>query len=172
MAVDLRGGKSLFVGCLWLPWGPCGSFGASSGYPIDRGPRKAGPCVNWNLSKTRLQWTFADCPRAPGTNDGDVVDAICAKWGTPVNIICDRFRLADLQDAVKGAATIEPRVTRWSEAAADIRALRQLIKDGPMVVAEDSRPLVEASIAVATVKQDDQGNTRDCEGIDQQHFAG
>ena len=55
---------------------------------------------------------------------------------------------------------MEPRVTRWSEAAFDIRALRKLANDGPMAVAADSRPLLAASLAVAMVKNDDQGNVR------------
>ena len=33
--------------------------------------------------------------------------AILAEWGKPYKIVCDRFRLADLQDAVKNGARIE-----------------------------------------------------------------
>ena len=40
-------------------------------------------------------------------------EAIRESWGTPVNIVCDRARFDELQDAVRGACTIEPRVTRW-----------------------------------------------------------
>ena len=86
--------------------------------------------------------------------------AILARWGIPVNMICDRFRLPELQDAVQGTTTIEPRVTRWSDASFDIRSLRALVKDGPLGVAEDSRMLLAASLAVAHVKNDDQGSTR------------
>lgn len=53
-----------------------------------------------------------------------------------------------------------PRVSRWSEAAFDIRSLRKLAADGPLTVAESSGPLLAASLAVALVKNDDQGNTR------------
>ena len=35
-----------------------------------------------------------------------------------------------------------------------------MAKDGPLAVEERSRPLLEASLAVTTVKSDDQGNTR------------
>ena len=55
---------------------------------------------------------------------------------------------------------VEARVSRWSEAAFDIRALRKLAGDGPLACAESSRPLLGASLAVASVKNDDQGNTR------------
>ena len=86
--------------------------------------------------------------------------AIRARWGVPASIVCDRFQLAHFEDAVNGSTTIEPRVTRWSEATFDIRALRSLAMDGPFALAEDCRPLVAASLSVALVKNDDQGSTR------------
>ena len=85
--------------------------------------------------------------------------AITDAWGEPELIVCDRFRLGELKDCVNGTQVI-PRVSRWSEAGDDIRALRRLVKDGPFTVAETSRPLLAASLAVAMVRNDDQGNTR------------
>ena len=86
--------------------------------------------------------------------------AILSRWGTPKQIVCDRFRLAELQDVVRGRVKIEDRVTRWSDAASDIRSLRKLAKDGPFMATPDSRALIEESLAVAYVKNDDQGNVR------------
>ena len=80
-------------------------------------------------------------------------------WGAPESVICDRFRLGELQDCVNGTPVV-PRVSRWSEAAFDIRSLRKLAADGPLTVAEPSRLLLAASLSVALVKNDDQGNTR------------
>ena len=85
--------------------------------------------------------------------------AITAEWGAPETIVCDRFRLGELRDCVNGTPVI-PRVSRWSEAGDDIRALRRLVKDGPLSVEPDSRPLLAASLSVAMVKNDDQGNVR------------
>ena len=85
--------------------------------------------------------------------------AITDAWGEPELIVCDRFRLGELKDCTNGTQVI-PRVSRWSEAGDDIRALRRLVKDGPFTVAETSRPLLAASLAVAMVRNDDQGNTR------------
>ena len=83
------------------------------------------------------------------------------RWGKPASAVCDRFRLSDLQDAAGGdAGLIAPRVTRWSESAEDIRALRKLAKDGPLSVAPESRLVLAASLSVAVIKSDDQGNTR------------
>ena len=81
-------------------------------------------------------------------------------WGQVVLVVCDRFRLTDLQDAIDPGVALEARVTRWSDAAADIRALRKAAKDGPLAVDEGSRSLLIASLAAAHVKSDDAGNTR------------
>ena len=89
-----------------------------------------------------------------------VWESIREKWGTPKMIICDRFRLPELQDCIKAAARIEPRVTRWSEQSFDIRALRQMAKDGPLSVDPDSRMLIATSLSRAMVVNDDSGNVR------------
>ena len=91
---------------------------------------------------------------------GQLWDSIREAWGIPVNLICDRFRLAELQDAVKAACPIEPRVSQWSESSFDIRSLRAGAKDGPFGIAEGSRPLLAAALAVAMVVNDTSGNTR------------
>ena len=88
-----------------------------------------------------------------------LVELIKRTWGRPSRIICDRFRLDELADA-QVPCRLESRVTRWSEASYDIRALRKASQDGPFTVAPDSRALLEASLSVATVKSDDQGSVR------------
>ena len=75
-----------------------------------------------------------------------LVAAIRARWGTPRVIVCDRFRLDELRDSSRGIR-LEPRKTMWSDASADIRAVRKLTRDGPLAVAEDSRLLIAASLA-------------------------
>ena len=87
-------------------------------------------------------------------------DMIRETWGRPLMIVCDRFRLAEFEDATKNKVRLEPRVSRWSEASFDIRALRQMALDGPLAVDEGSRALLETSLSTAMVKSDDAGNTR------------
>lgn len=87
-----------------------------------------------------------------------LVDAI-RPWNPEV-IFADRNRFGELLDAVNGRVPVVQRVTRWFDAAEDIRALRAGAKDGPLSVAADSRPLLAASLAVSMVKNDDQGNYR------------
>ena len=89
-----------------------------------------------------------------------VWECIRERWGTPRMIICDRFRMPELQDCIKAAARIEPRVTRWSEQSFDIRALRKMAKDGPLSVDPESRMLIATSLSRAQVKNDDAGNVR------------
>ena len=87
-----------------------------------------------------------------------LADLIQETWGVPAGVIADRFRISDLADA--GLPGLEPRMTRWSESSEDIRALRKMAKDGPLSVDPGSAPLLEASLAVASVKNDSSGNTR------------
>lgn len=89
----------------------------------------------------------------------ELVRAVTEAWGRPEVVLCDRFRLAELQDAAPGWQ-IEPRVARWSESSADIRALRKFAADGPLAVAPESRGLVTASLSAAMVTTDDAGNVR------------
>lgn len=88
-----------------------------------------------------------------------LLDAVRERWGEPEAIICDRFRLDDLRDAKPGCRVVV-RETRWSEASADVRALRKMAKDGPLSCRGASRSLLTASLAAAMVKHDDAGNTR------------
>ncbi len=85
--------------------------------------------------------------------------ACTAAWGRPEVILCDHFRVNDLRDCVNGAEIVARR-TRWSEAAEDIRALRQMAADGPLSCEQGSRALLTASLSGALVLNDDQGNVR------------
>ena len=100
------------------------------------------------------------------TVDGDrrvprvsaLVDRLMA-W-RPARIVCDRFRLAEFQDATRGRVTVKPRIQRWSEASEDIRAVRSLALDGPLTVARESRGLLTASLAASRVESDTGGSVR------------
>ena len=74
-------------------------------------------------------------------------------------VVSDRAREEQVRDAAP-SIQLDARQTRWFAASADIRALRQMVKDGPMSVDESSKALLTASLAVAMVKNDDAGNTR------------
>ena len=86
--------------------------------------------------------------------------AVVAAWGRPARVVCDRFRLNELVDAIGPGVEIVPRVSRWSESSEDIRALRSMVADGPLSVAPESMSLLTASLGVAMVANDDAGNVR------------
>ena len=90
----------------------------------------------------------------------DLWRACVAAWGPAEVVTCDRFRLGELEDAVAGAVQVIPRVTRWSSASEDIRALRRGAADGPLSCAEGSRDLLTASLSASMVTTDDQGSVR------------
>ena len=87
-------------------------------------------------------------------------DLIRATWGKPQVVVLDRFRLAEFQDAVGNKVRLEPRISRWSEAAFDIRALRAMALDGPLSVEADSQALLSTSLSRATIKADESGSFR------------
>ncbi len=87
-----------------------------------------------------------------------LADLITETWGPAAGVVADRFRTSELADA--GLASLEARMTRWSESSEDIRALRKMAKDGPLAVDPGSAPLLEASLSVASVKNDESGNVR------------
>ena len=99
----------------------------------------------------------ADGQRVPSV--GLLVDAIMERWGGAACIVCDRFRLPELEDAAPGWA-IEPRVAQWSASTEDIRGLRRQASDGTLAVADGSRELLTWSLSVARVKNDDSGNSK------------
>ena len=99
----------------------------------------------------------ADGLRVP--KPGQLVELVNERWGRPAVILTDRFRLPELMDCANGCKIV-PRASRWSEAAADIRALRSMAADGDLAVEDRSRSLLTASLAATVVKNDDGGNVR------------
>ena len=81
------------------------------------------------------------------------------KWD-PAVLVADRFRLAEVEDAVRGRCRVAARVWRWSSSSEDVRNLRRLAADGPLSVEAASRDLLAVSLAAAKVKNDDSGNHR------------
>ena len=99
----------------------------------------------------------ADGMRVPSV--AFLVDAITERWGGSAGIVCDRFRMAELEDAAPGW-DIEPRIAQWSNSTEDIRGLRRQASDGSLAVADGSRELLTWSLSVARVKNDESGNSR------------
>ena len=66
----------------------------------------------------------------------------------------------NLPTAVQGAAILEPRRMLWSDSSSDIRALRRMVRDGPLSVTPSAAPLFVESLTAAAVHNDTSGNVR------------
>ena len=159
VGADLGGGRAWSAAVAVYPSGLVDAIAVAPGIPSleDQEIRDRQPAGTYRKLADAGLLLIADGLRVPTVKQ--LWDAIL-EWGRPSVLVVDRFRLPELQDVVKNAARIEPRVTRWSDAAEDIRALRKMAKDGPLSVVPEARALVQASLSVSKVKSDDQGNTR------------
>ena len=81
------------------------------------------------------------------------------KAWNPALLVADRFRYNDLLDSGP-SCPIQSRIGRWSESSADIRAVRKMALDGNLAIEETSRPLLQHSLSVSQVENDDSGNHR------------
>ena len=160
IGVDLGGGRSWSAAVAVWPGGRTEAIAIAPGLPslADQERRDLVP-VDTYAALARGGSLMTD-PEHRVPRVEVVVGHILHRWPRPVGIVCDRFREYELQDVIQGRIPIAPRVTRWSEASEDIRALRRGCADGPLAVAPESRDLMAASLSVATVKTDDQGSVR------------
>ena len=158
VGVDLGGGRAWSAAVALWPSGRVEALALAPGIPSIEAQEKRDrvPRGTYAQLVESGALTVAEGLRVPPV--ADLVDAIRTRW-EPRAIVCDRFRLAELEDTVPGCP-LEPRVSRWSESSFDIRSLRKLASDGPLSVDPESVPLLEASLSAATVKVDESGNTR------------
>ena len=160
VGVDLGGGRAWSAAVAIFPNGRIEALAVAPGVPDIAAQEKRDrvPANTYARLVDSGLLRLADGLQVPPV--AQVWQAIQAEWGKPKHLICDRFRVKELQDAVKNGARLEERITRWSDASADIRALRKGVKDGPLTVAPECRALIEASLSAAMVKNDDQGSVR------------
>lgn len=159
VGIDLGGGRAWSAAVAVWRSGRCEAVAVAPGIPSLSDQERADgvPGGLYERLQASGHLEVADGLRIPLARL--LVDLVLHHWGVPSMIVCDRFRLNDLKDA-RPPCPVEPRVTRWSEAAADVRALRKMALDGNLSVDRPSRQLLTASLGVATVKSDDAGNTR------------
>ena len=158
VGVDLGQGKSWSAACAVWPNGRCEAFAVAPGIPDleAQEERDRVPKGTYTILEEFGYLVVADGKRVQPVEDFAYM--VETKWPEAEEIVCDRFRADELQDY--STCVVHPRVTRWSEATEDIRSLRKWAKDGPLNVDKGSRKLITASLLVAMIKSDDQGNTR------------
>ena len=160
VGVDLGGGRAWSAAVAIWQTGRCEALAVAPGIPslAEQEKRDRVPAGTYRALAESSALRVAEGLRVQPP--AELIRATREAWGAPELIVCDRFRLGELQDSVSASTPVVPRVARWSEAAADIRALRKVAADGPLSCPESSRLLVAASLAFAVVKNDDQGNVR------------
>ncbi len=162
VAVDLGGGRAWSAAVALWPNGRAEALALAPGIPSLEEQERRDRVARGTYGRLAETGALSVSHGLRVPPPAHLAEMIAAEWGRPELVICDRFRLSELRDAAPAHWTIVPRVTRWSEAAADIRALRRFALDGPppLAVDERSRDLLTVSLAAAEVRNDDQGNTR------------
>ena len=160
VAVDLGGGRAWSAAVAVWPGGRMEATAVAPGIPDLDAQEKRDRVAAGTYRRLREKGLLSIAEGLRVQPPAALWDSIQDRWGVPARIVCDRFRLPEMLDALQGGCNVEPRITRWSEAAFDIRALRKGAKDGPLAVVKDDRALVAASLAVSTIKNDDQGSFR------------
>ena len=160
VGVDLANGRAWASAVAWYGNGRTEALAVAPGIPSveEQEKRDRVPSGQYQSLIDGGQLTIADGLRVQPP--ALLWEMIRTTWGKPRVIVCDRFRLAELQDAVGRGARVEDRVTRWSDASFDIRACRKYAKDGPLSIDQQSRALLAVSLSKAMVQNDDQGNCR------------
>ena len=160
VGVDLGGGRAWSAAVALYPNGRVEARAVAPGIPdLDEQERRdRQPAGTYSKLYNMGQLEIAEGLRVQPP--AALWDMIRTAWGRPQMIVCDRFRLAELEDVVKRGARLEPRISRWSESSFDIRSLRAMALDGPLSVDADSQALLATSLSQAMVKSDDAGNTR------------
>ena len=132
VGIDLGGGRAWSAAVALWPNGRCEALADFAGHPgtlSEQEKRDRVPPGTYGVLAQSGALSLADGLRVPPPRL--LWERVRDAWGHPRMVLCDRFRLNELRDAVGGRTPLFPRRTRWSEASADIRALRHLAKDGP-----------------------------------------
>ena len=159
VGVDMGQSRAWSSAVAWYRTGRIEAVAISPGVPdlatlerMDRAPRGT-----YQRLHDQGVLLVADGLRVPPASM--LMDAIAERWGQPLFCVADRFREAEIRDAAPHVQ-LDTRITRWSDASFDIRALRRSALDGPLSVDAESADLLTASLSIAMVVNDTSGNTR------------
>lgn len=160
VGVDLGGGRSWSAAVALWRSGRCEALAVAPGLPGLEAQEKRDRVPSGTYRALAEGGALRVAEGLRVQPPAELVRAVWSAWGRPDVLVCDRYRLGELQDAVQGRCPIVARVPGWKTGAEDVRALRSIAADGPLSVAPGSRDLLAASLAVALVTEDGMGNTR------------
>ena len=157
VGVDLGGSRSWSAAVALWPSGRLEAFAVTAGIPDVEAQERRDLVTKGSYARLVREGSLLVDAERHIPRVSVVVDEIMRRWPSAAFVICDRFRLPELVDSVGGRASVVPRVTRWSEASSDIRALRGLALDGALSVEPSARALMRISLAAAQVENDSSG---------------
>ena len=160
VAIDLGGGRSWSAAVAIWQSGLIDAIACAPGIPDLAAQERRDHVPRGSYERLRDAGLLAVAEGLHVQPPAQLWRAIVERWSAPIRVVCDRFRLGELTDVVRGASILEPRVWQWSEASADIRALRRMVRDGPLSVTPSAAPLFVESLTAAAVENDTSGNTR------------
>ena len=157
VGLDLGGGRAWSAAVACWPNGRVEAFACAPGVPdLGKQERRDGvpPGTYQKLADAGVLHV-ADGLLIPPAR---MVLGLASAW-MPRAYLLDRWRIDELRDA-KPKVPVIPRVPGWKHGGQDVRGLRRIARDGALAFATESQPLLKASLSVARVENDDQGNTR------------
>ena len=115
VGIDLGHGRAWTTAvCLHLN-GRTEALAISPGVPSIEVQEKKRSRPSGPIPITGFIWTSSCCRGSSCSPPAHVVGYDhFEEWGVPAHMVCDRFKLDELRDAVGGHVPIEPRVTQWS----------------------------------------------------------
>lgn len=157
VGVDLGGGRSWSAAVAWWTTGRVEAFALAPGVPgLEQQARRDRQPKGLYIQLVREGSLLVDHGRRM-QRAGPLVEEVFARWGDVAGMVCDRFRINELADAIGGRAPVLPRVSRWSEASEDILAFRRAVRDGPLSMPRPDWELMLASLAGTTIQSDERG---------------
>ena len=82
----------------------------------------------------------------------------------PILVVADRYRIAEVSDAVAGRCPVMGRVTRWQESTDDLQRCRQVGLDEGLSVDPAAVQSFRVALAESAVESDGSGNFRLAKG--------
>ena len=157
VGIDLGGGRAWSAGVGVWPNGRIEAMASAPGIPSIREQEIRDAVPSGTYSRLVDKGVLHVCQGKRVQPVEEIVAQVKA-WN-PQFMVADRFRQHELLDSNPGCP-VQARISRWSESSEDIRGLRALALDGPLAIAPHSRALIQYSLSVSKVENDDSGNAR------------
>ena len=160
VGVDLGAGRSWSAAVAVWTTGRMECFALAPGLPGLREQEKRDKQPANLYTRLAAEGSLLVDPDVRMQRPAPLVDEVFARWGDGEGvgaIVCDRFRAAELLDAVDGRCPVQPRVSRYSEASADVQSFRKAVRDGPLSMPKQDWSLMFASLAQTTIRSDERG---------------